>query len=73
MFIFGYGIVPSMGIADAALASLLAYSFEVVFYIVMVCRFPDKAYTFSFRDFAYIKRKNIKPFLRDTYPVILNA
>ena len=72
LLVYGYGLVPAMGIAGAALATLIGRGIEVIIYMAMLRRYKDKAYIFAIKDCLYIKWGNLKQFLRDTYPVIFN-
>lgn len=72
ILVYGFWIIPPMGIAGAALATLIGRGIEVAVYIVMLRRYKEKEYIFSFKDCLYINWKNLKQFLRDTYPVIFN-
>lgn len=72
IFIYGCGLIPAQGVAGAALATLLCKLLEMCFYIVFFVGFKEKKYCFQFSDFCYLKLDNIKVFLQETVPIILN-
>lgn len=72
VMIYGLGPIPSMGIAGAAIATLVSRIVELLMYIFFLAQFKEKDYIFSMRDVLLIKWNNLKIFMRDTYPVILN-
>ena len=72
VFIYGAGPMPAMGIAGAAIATLLAQVFSMIIYIVFYMRFKEQEYCFRFADLRQINRKGMGAFLRETTPVIIN-
>ena len=72
VFIYGWGAIPAMGVAGAALATLLCKVLELCFFMVFYLRFQEKKYCFQFSDLKYLQMGNIKKFLQETVPIILN-
>ena len=72
IFIYGFGVIPAMGVAGAAVATLLCKVAELVLYLVFYVTFKEKNYCFRMSDLSYIRRGNLQIFLKDTLPVILN-
>lgn len=64
--------MPAMGVTGAALATLLCKVAEFAFFFCFFVGFKEKDYCFRFRDLAYLSKKNIRDFSRETYPVIIN-
>jgi len=71
-FIYGVGFIPSMGVAGAAISTLVSKLVEMVMYIIFVSKYEDKEYVFQIADIKYFKPKNIGNFLQKTYAVIVN-
>lgn len=72
LLIYGCGPIPALGIVGAAVATLLSRIVELIMNLICLLRFEKKDYVFRFRDCRYINGKNLKRFLTDTCPVILN-
>ena len=72
IFIYGFGAIPAMGVAGAAVATLLCKVVELVLYLAFYATFKEKNYCFRMADLSHIRRKNVQVFLKDTLPVILN-
>lgn len=72
LLIYGCGPVPALGIIGAAVATLISRIVELMINVIMLLRFEKKEYVFQLCDFQYINGKNLKYFLKNTCPVILN-
>ena len=72
VFIYGFGVIPAMGVAGAAVATLLCKVAELVLYLGFYAAFREKQYCFRSSDLGYIKKNSIAGFLKETLPVILN-
>lgn len=72
VFIYGMGPIPEMGVAGAAIATLLAKILELVLYILFLLRFKDKEYCFRWRDIRGLNKNMMGPYLKEIAPVILN-
>ncbi len=72
IFIYGMGPIPAMGIAGAAIATLLAKLAEMIIYVFFLLRFKEKEYVFRFRDILGIKAGEIRDFMKETAPIIIN-
>lgn len=72
VLIYGLGPIPGMGIAGAALASLLSNIASMLLYIVFLYRFEEKQYCFKLQDIRLVNGKGLGVFLKDTTPIIIN-
>lgn len=54
VFIYGFGVIPAMGVVGAAVATLLCKVAELVLYLGFFAAFKEKKYCFRFSDLAYI-------------------
>ena len=72
VLIFGMGFIPAMGIAGAAISTLLSRGIEMLIYIVCVSKYKEKEYVFRLSDIKYFKPDAIRRFLSKIYAVILN-
>ena len=70
--IYGIGPVPAMGIAGAAIATLLAKTVELLIYLFFLMRFKEKEYCFALQDLQRLNKGEVKGFIRETAPVIIN-
>lgn len=72
VFIYGFAFIPAMGVAGAALSTLISKIVEAVIYLISIARYEDKEYVFRLSDIKYFKPKAIGYFVHKTYAVILN-
>lgn len=72
LLIYGCGPIPALGIVGAGVATLVSRIVELALNIILISRFKQREYTFRFRDCRYINGRNLRNFLGQTYPVILN-
>lgn len=72
LLIYGVGFIPSMGVAGAALSTLISRIVEMALYLICMSLYKHKEYVFRFKDLAYCRPKSIGRFIGQTYPVILN-
>lgn len=72
VFIYGFGVIPAMGVAGAAVATLLCKVAELALYLGFYGAFKEKQYRFRLSDLGYIRRNGVGGFLKETAPVILN-
>jgi len=72
VLIYGFAFIPAMGIAGAAVASLLSKVIELVIYLIFAGLFKEKEYLFRLSDIKFLKLRPAGEFLKQTYPVIIN-
>lgn len=72
LLIYGFWIVPGLGVAGAALATLVSKVVEMVIYLIYMGKYPEKEYVFRFRDIRFFRPRAIGDFVGKIYPVILN-
>ncbi len=72
VLIYGIGFIPAMGVAGAALSTLISKIVEAIIYLISIARYEDKEYVFKLSDIKYFKPKAIGDFVHKTYAVILN-
>ena len=71
IFIFGNWGAPAMGVAGAALGTLISRFVETVA-IVLYARFGDKVLGFRFKNTFRVNRVLLRDFFKYTLPVVLN-
>lgn len=71
VFIFGKLGMPAMGVEGAALGTLIARFFEMMFYLVLLLR---GRLIFRFRPLAFLRmpRRIVTTFLRKAVPLVVN-
>lgn len=71
LFIFGLGVVPGMGIKGAALATVCARAFEVVFSFIAIaaCRCPNTGIRYLLRKDDAVMNKD---YWKYTLPLLIN-
>lgn len=72
ILIYGVGFIPPMGVAGAAISTLISKLVETLMYLIGIARYEDKEYVFRFSDIKFFKPKAIGDFVHKTYAVILN-
>lgn len=72
VLIYGIGFIPQMGIAGAALSTLISKIVEMAIYLVYMAKYEHREYVFTLKDIAFFKPKAVSSFVGKTYPVILN-
>lgn len=72
VLIYGFWFIPEMGIAGAAVSTLVSKIVEFSVYIYYILRFKEKEYVFRLSDLKFIKPKASAEFIKLTYPVIIN-
>ena len=72
VLIYGFWVIPAMGVAGAALATLVSKIVEMVIYLVYMAKYEEKEYIFRFRDVCFFKPRAVGDFVGKTYAVILN-
>lgn len=72
VLIYGAGFIPAMGVAGAALSTLISKIVETTIYLICIARYEHKEYIFRISDLQYFKPKAIGDFVSKTYAVILN-
>ncbi|KAB3530706.1 MATE family efflux transporter [Alkaliphilus serpentinus] len=71
LFIFGFGNIPSMGVAGAAIATLISRAIEMLLIIFYVYNYQKELAIRRLKDFKHSKTFVIR-ILNTTIPVILN-
>ena len=72
IFIYGFWFIPAMGVAGAALSTLLSKVVEMLIYVISLSLYKEKEYIFKLADIKFFKPLAIKDFANKTYAVILN-
>lgn len=72
VLIYGFAFIPAMGVAGAALSTLISKIVETAIFLISIARYEDKEYVFKPSDIKYFKPKAIGDFVHKTYAVILN-
>ena len=72
VFIYGFLFIPAMGVAGAAISTLVSKVVEMVIYLIYIARYENKEYVFRISDIKYFRPKAIGDFANKTYAVILN-
>ncbi len=72
VLIYGVGFIPAMGVAGAALSTLISRIIEMLIYIVSISKYKETEYVFKISDIKYFTSKAVKNFVSKTYAVILN-
>ena len=72
VLIYGIWFIPQMGIAGAALSTLISKIVEMAIYLVYMAKYEHREYVFTLKDIAFFKPKAVSSFVGKTYPVILN-
>ena len=72
ILIYGVGFIPAMGVAGAAISTLISKLVETLMYLIGIARYEDKEYAFKLSDIKFFKPKAIVDFVHKTYAVILN-
>ncbi len=72
ILIYGVGFIPAMGVAGAAISTLISKLVETVIFLICIARYEDKEYVFKLSDIKFFKPKAIGDFVHKTYAVILN-
>ena len=72
VLIYGFWVIPGMGIAGAALATLISKIVEMLIYLVYMAKYQEKEYIFCIRDIRFFRPRAVGDFVGKTYPVILN-
>lgn len=72
ILIYGVGFIPAMGVAGAAISTLISKLVETVIFLICIARYEDKEYVFKLSDIKFVKPKAIGDFVHKTYAVILN-
>ena len=72
VLIYGFWVIPAMGVAGAALATLISKVAELLIYLVYMALYREKQYVFRFSDIRFFRPRAIGDFVGKTYPVILN-
>ncbi len=72
VLIYGVGFIPPMGVAGAAVSTLISKIVEMVIYLISITKFKEKEYVFKLSDIKYFKLNGVKKFVSGTYAVILN-
>ena len=70
--IYGFWVVPAMGVTGAAISTLISKIVETVLYLIGISRFEEKEYVFKLSDIKYFKFANVADFVHRTYAIILN-
>jgi len=72
VLIYGIGFIPAMGVAGAAVSTLVSKIVEAVIYLICIARYEEKEYIFRLSDIKYFKPAALGDFVHKTYAVILN-
>ena len=72
VLIYGAGPIPAMGITGAAIATLLAKIVELLVYIGFYLHFKEKEYQFKISDLQRLQMADVRGFMKETAPVIIN-
>ncbi len=72
ILIYGVGFIPAIGVAGAAISTLISKLVETVIFLISIAKYEDKEYVFKLSDIKYLKPKAIGDFVHKTYAVILN-
>ena len=72
VFIYGFGFIPALGVAGAAISTLISKIIEALIYLVSIARFEQREYVFKLSDIMYFKPVAVFDFIQKTYAVILN-
>lgn len=72
VLIYGFWIIPGMGIAGAAISTLVSKIVEMLIYVICMATYKQKEYVFRLKDVRFFRPAAIVRFVGQTYPVILN-
>lgn len=72
VLIYGFWGIPGMGVAGAALATLISKIVEMIIYLIYMAKYEERTYIFQFRDICYFRLRAVGDFINKTYAVILN-
>jgi len=72
VLIYGFWRIPALGIAGAALSTLISKLVEMLIYLIYMARYEEREYVFRLSDVLFFRFKAVCGFVGKTYPVILN-
>lgn len=71
LLIFGNGGFPKMGVAGAAVGTLVAQSVTMLSYIVLAYA-RKEVFVGSFKEMFYLKKSFVTPILKKSFPLVFN-